>query len=59
MYRLSWPTGTETGEDIRKATREVLNGDIITAEQIPSMGCNIKWKKGSEPEYFFHNEKHV
>ena len=48
-----------TGEDIRKATEEVLNGDIITAEQIPSMGCNIKWKKGSEPDYFFHNEKHV
>ena len=47
-----------TGEDIRKATEEVLNGEIITGQQIPSMGCNIKWKKGSEPDYFFHNEKH-
>jgi len=42
-----------TGEDMRKATEALLNGDIIPAEQMPSMGCNIKWKKGSEPDYFF------
>jgi len=42
-----------TGEDIRKATDALLNGENIHAEQLPSMGCNIKWKKGFEPEYFF------
>jgi peroxiredoxin len=24
----------------------------VTTEQIPSIGCNIKWKPGNEPEYF-------
>ena len=24
----------------------------VDFEQIPSMGCNIKWKKGNAPEYF-------
>ena len=42
-----------TGEDIRKATEALLNGEKISEEQLPSMGCNIKWKKGSEPDYFF------
>ena len=43
-----------TGEDIRIATDALLNGDIIPSKQIPSMGCNIKWKKGSEPDYYSH-----
>ena len=42
-----------TGEDIRRATEALLNGEKLTEEQLPSMGCNIKWKKGSEPDYFF------
>ena len=42
------------GEDIRKATHALLNGDIIPSDQSPSMGCNIKWKTGAEPDYFFH-----
>ena len=42
-----------TGEDIRAATETLLKGEKITAEQLPSMGCNIKWKKGAEPDYFF------
>ena len=42
-----------TGEDIREATETLLKGEKITAEQSPSMGCNIKWKKGAEPDYFF------
>lgn len=41
-----------TGEDLRKATDMVLNGDDVTIEQIPSIGCNIKWKPGNKPEYF-------
>ena len=42
-----------TGEDLRDATKTLLKGEKITAEQSPSMGCNIKWKKGAEPDYFF------
>ena len=41
-----------TGEDLRAAADAVLAGRAITAEQRPSIGCNIKWKTGGEPEYF-------
>jgi hypothetical protein len=30
----------------------VLQGHAPSAEQKPSVGCNIKWKAGNEPEYF-------
>ena len=42
-----------TGEDLREATETLLKGEKITVEQLPSMGCNIKWKNGAEPDYFF------
>lgn len=41
-----------TGKDLRDATDKVLAGDEVPEEQIPSIGCNIKWKKGKEPDYF-------
>lgn len=41
-----------TGEDLREATDQVLSGEKVSEEQAPSIGCNIKWKKGNEPEYF-------
>lgn len=41
-----------TGADLRKACDQVLAGQPVPAEQKPSIGCNIKWKSGSEPEYF-------
>lgn len=41
-----------TGADLRAATDALLAGRSISAEQVPSMGCNIKWKVGNEPEYF-------
>ena len=41
-----------TGEDLRAATIEVISGKSVTIEQKPSMGCNIKWVKGNEPDYF-------
>ena len=41
-----------TGADLRAACDAVLAGGPITAEQKPSIGCNIKWKAGSEPKYF-------
>jgi len=40
-----------TGADLRAALDAVLEGKQVPAEQKPSMGCNIKWKQGSEPEY--------
>jgi thiol-disulfide isomerase/thioredoxin len=41
-----------TGEDLRRAIEAMLAGDPAPTEQFPSMGCNIKWKPGNEPDYF-------
>jgi peroxiredoxin len=41
-----------TGEDLRAALDAVLAGAQPAIEQTPSLGCNIKWKEGLEPEYF-------
>ena len=41
-----------TGKDLRAALDAVLDGKQVAAEQKPSIGCNIKWKPGNEPEYF-------
>lgn len=41
-----------TGEDLTGAIEKLVAGKTISSEQQPSMGCNIKWKAGSEPGYF-------
>ncbi|MBI5384291.1 MAG: thioredoxin family protein [Verrucomicrobia bacterium] len=41
-----------TGRDLRAALDAVLAGQPVPAAQKPSLGCNIKWKPGNEPEYF-------
>ena len=41
-----------TGADLRGALDAVLDGRSVAAEQKPSVGCNIKWKPGNEPDYF-------
>ena len=41
-----------TGHDLATATQALLNGEAITSQQSPSLGCNIKWKTGNEPDYF-------
>lgn len=41
-----------TGRDLRVALDAVLSGKTVPADQTPSIGCNIKWKAGGEPEYF-------
>lgn len=33
-----------TGDDLRSALDALLSGNPITEDQMPSMGCNIKWK---------------
>jgi peroxiredoxin len=41
-----------SGKDLRAAVDAVLAGRAPSLHQAPSMGCNIKWKRGNEPEYF-------
>jgi peroxiredoxin len=41
-----------TGKDLRAALDAVLAGKPPSAQQTPSIGCNIKWKPGNEPDYF-------
>ena len=41
-----------TGSDLRAAADAVLSGVVPSLDQKPSIGCNIKWKVGNEPEYF-------
>ena len=41
-----------TGADLKAATNALLAGQAISADQKPSVGCNIKWKPGNEPDYF-------
>jgi peroxiredoxin len=40
-----------TGNDLRAAADALLAGEDIPAEQKPSLGCNIKWRSGNEPDY--------
>ena len=41
-----------TGSDLRAALDALLASRPLPERQIPSIGCNIKWRAGSEPEYF-------
>lgn len=41
-----------TGKDLRAALDAVLSGEPVAELQKPSIGCNIKWAAGHEPEYF-------
>lgn len=41
-----------TGKDLRAALDAVLSGNPVPEPQNPSLGCNIKWKEGAEPDYF-------
>jgi peroxiredoxin len=41
-----------TGRDLRTALDAVLADRPVTTDQMPSAGCNIKWKPGNEPAYF-------
>ena len=40
-----------TGADLRAAIDAVLGGRPVDPVQRPSIGCNIKWKKGTQPAY--------
>lgn len=40
-----------TGGDLRGAIEKTLNGEPVSEDQTPSIGCNIKWIAGNEPGY--------
>src|SRR5690606_27793764 len=40
------------GHDLRAALEATLEGQRVAGDQHPSIGCNIKWKAGNEPEWF-------
>lgn len=39
------------GADLRVALDAVVAGKKPSSEQVPSIGCNIKWKPGNAPSY--------
>ncbi|MBK5571059.1 thioredoxin family protein [Ensifer sp. SSB1] len=41
-----------TGADLHAAVEAVLKGEVADADQVPSIGCNIKWTAGNEPSWF-------
>ena len=41
-----------TGKDLCEALDLIVEGKPVPENQIPSMGCNIKWKDGNAPDYF-------
>jgi len=40
------------GKDLRAAIDTVLASQTVNPDQKPSIGCNIKWKPGNEPDYY-------
>lgn len=41
-----------TGKDLLDAADKLANEDLVPEVQKTSIGCNIKWKAGNEPDYF-------
>ncbi len=41
-----------TGKDLRAALDTLIAGKSVSKDQRPSVGCNIKWMPGNEPDYF-------
>ena len=41
-----------TGKDLRSAVDALLAGQSVPEQQLASLGCNIKWRAGNEPDYF-------
>lgn len=41
-----------TGKDLRSALDAILSGKSVPEPQKASLGCNIKWRAGNEPDYF-------
>jgi len=58
VYRGQWDDSRPgngvaiTGKDILAAAEGLVQGKAPMATQKPSIGCNIKWKPGNEPDYY-------
>ena len=39
-----------TGSDLRTAIDATLVGRPVTEDQVPSVGCSIKWRAGNDPD---------
>jgi peroxiredoxin len=54
QFDSSRPSNDEpiTGADLRAAIEATLAGEKPSEDQRPSIGCNIKWKSGNEPDWF-------
>jgi len=53
QYDASRPGNSEeiTGVDLKSASHALLHNNPVSERQLPSMGCNIKWRPGNEPRY--------
>jgi peroxiredoxin len=40
-----------SGQDVLGAFEDLMQGKSPSLKQSPSLGCNIKWKPGQEPQY--------
>jgi peroxiredoxin len=38
-----------TGESLAAAVAALISGEPVPSDQLPSMGCSIKWRDGNEP----------
>jgi len=41
-----------SGVDLKAASDALLSNQLVSTDQLPSMGCNIKWRSGNQPDYF-------
>jgi peroxiredoxin len=41
-----------SGADLEGAMVQLVSGKPAPEVQIPSLGCNVKWREGNEPEYY-------
>lgn len=57
--RFPGSTNPVTGKDLRFALEAFFNGADAPAVQNPSIGCNIKWTPGNEPDYFGSEMGHM
>ena len=53
QYDGSRPGNNQTidGADLKAASDALLNNTLISEQQTPSMGCNVKWRAGNEPAF--------
>ena len=41
-----------SGKDLRSAVKDLNQDNSYPSNQMPSLGCNIKWTPGKEPSWF-------